>query len=187
VPIETQSLTASLLLVRGGGNPAELIARVKAAVASTSGGPIVKTAVPLAQAVNDIRYPRRFGAALLGVSGIAGLILAALGLFGLMSYAVAQRIGEIGVRMVLGAQRRDVIRLVLVDGAGVAAGGIGLGAACGFAAIRYASHRIVPLPDIDAWTFILVPLVLIASILLACYLPARRAARVDPLVVLRSA
>jgi putative ABC transport system permease protein len=103
-----------------------------------------------------------------------------------MSYAVAQRLAEIGVRIVLGAQRRDVIRLVLRDGVGVAVVGIVAGFALAFAAIRYASHAIVPLPDADAVTFIVVPIVLVAMVLLACVLPARRAARVDPLVVLRN-
>jgi ABC-type antimicrobial peptide transport system permease subunit len=88
--------------------------------------------------------------------------------------------------MVLDAQRRDVIRLILFDGAGVVSTGIVIGFALGFAAIRYASHAIVPLPDIDALTFIAVPAVLVATVLLAGYLPARRAVRVDPLVVLRN-
>src|SRR5258708_4819495 len=174
------------LLVRGAGNPSQLIARVKQAVAQADDSAIVTQARPLGEAVRAVRYPRRLSAALLGLSGITGLILAALGVFGLMSYAVAQRVGEIGVRMVLGAQRRDVIRLILFDGAGVVSTGIVIGFALGFAAIRYASHAIVPLPDIDVLTFIAVPAVLIAAVLLACYLPARRAARVDPLVVLRN-
>jgi ABC-type antimicrobial peptide transport system permease subunit len=106
--------------------------------------------------------------------------------FGLMSYTVAHRLGEIGLRMVLGAQRKDVVRLVLFDGAGVVISGIVIGFTLGFAAIRYASHAIVPLPDIDALTFVTVPALLIAVVLLACYLPARRAAKVDPLVVLRT-
>jgi len=147
---------------------------------------VVSQARPLTEVVGALRYPRRFTAALLGSSGVAALILATLGVFGLMSYAVAQRLGEIGVRMVLGAQRRDVIRLVLFDGAGVVAAGIAIGFGLGFAAIRYASHAIVPLPDIDALTFIAVPALLIVVVLLACYLPARRAAKVDPLVVLRT-
>jgi putative ABC transport system permease protein len=88
--------------------------------------------------------------------------------------------------MVLGAQRRDVIRLILSDGAGVLVAGIVIGFGLAFAGIRYASHTIVPLPDADAVTFIVVPALLIAVVLLACYLPARRAARVDPLVVLRT-
>jgi len=125
------------------------------------------------------------GAALLGASGTTALALAAIGVFALMSYAVAQRMAEIGVRMVLGAQRRDVVRLILKDGAAVVLIGVALGFLLAFAAIRYASHAIVPLPDTDAVTFVIVPLLLAVIVLLACYLPARRASRVDPLVVLR--
>ena len=181
-----EPLAGATFLVRGAGNPSELIAGVKQAVAQADDSAIVLQARPLADAVSAVLYPRRFGAALLGSSGLAALILAALGVFGLMSYAVAQRTGEIGVRMVLGAQRRDVIRLILSDGAGVLVAGLVIGFALAFAAIRYASHAIVPLPDTDAVTFIGVPVLLIAVVLLACYLPARRAARVDPLVVLRT-
>jgi putative ABC transport system permease protein len=186
VPIESYPLLASTILVRGAGNPAELIARVKHTIVQTERTAVVSRAGPIDQTIAAVRYPRRFSAALLGASGLAGLVLAALGVFGLMSYAVAQRVGEIGVRMVLGAQRKDVIRLVLFDGAGVVVAGIVIGFGFAFAAIRYASHAIVPLPDIDALTFIVVPTVLMAIVLLACYLPARRAASVDPLAVLRT-
>jgi putative ABC transport system permease protein len=186
LPIESHPLLASTILVRGAGNPAELIARVKHTIVQTERTAVVAQARPVGDAISAVRYPRRFTAAILGASGIAGLVLAALGVFGLMSYAVAQRAGEIGVRMVLGAQRKHVIRLILSDGAGVLIAGIVIGFAFAFAAIRYASHAIVPLPYIDAATFIVVPAVLIAIVLLACYVPARRAARVDPLVVLRS-
>jgi putative ABC transport system permease protein len=185
VPIES-SPHGSTLAVRGTGHPAQLIDRVKKAVAGSGDGVIVARARTLTEAVAAVRYPRRFSAALLGVSGLAGMILMSVGVFGLMSYAVAQRVAEIGVRMVLGAQRRDVIRLILFDGAGVVVAGIVIGFALAFSGIRYASHAIVPLPDADPLTFVVVPAVLIAVVLLACYLPARRAARVDPLVVLRN-
>jgi putative ABC transport system permease protein len=185
VPITSNPEMGSNILVRGTGNPAQLIVRVKEAIAQADDAVLVSQARPLADAVDAIRSPRRFSTALLGASGIAGLILAALGVFGLMSYAVAQRLGEIGVRMVLGARRPDVIRLILLDGAGVVIAGIVIGFALAFAALRYASHAVIPLPDADGMTFIVVPLLLAASVLLACYLPARRAARVDPLVVLR--
>jgi predicted permease len=186
VPIESYPLLASTVLVRGHGNLGRLIDGAKRAIRQADRTAIVMQARPLDDAVNAVRYPRRFSAALLSVSGLAGLMLAALGVFALMSYAVAQRLAEIGVRIVLGAQRRDVIRLVLRDGVGVAVVGIVAGFALAFAAIRYASHAIVPLPDADAVTFIVVPIVLVAMVLLACVLPARRAARVDPLVVLRN-
>ena len=90
------------------------------------------------------------------------------------------------MRIVLGAQRRDIVRLILKEGAAVVLSGVVVGFALAFAAIRYASHAIVPLPDVDAATFVAAPAILAAVVLLACYLPARRAARVDPLVVLRN-
>jgi putative ABC transport system permease protein len=186
LPIESVPLMGSTVLVRGDGHVADLTARAKQAIVQAEPSAIVAQARPLQETVNAVRFPRRFTAGLLGASGAAALILAAIGVFGLMSYAVAQRVGEIGVRMVLGAQRKDVIRLILFDGAGVLIAGIVSGFALAFAGIRYASHAIVPLPDVDAPTFIVVPALLIAVVLLACYLPARRAARVDPLVVLRS-
>jgi putative ABC transport system permease protein len=185
-PIESALLMGTTFLVRGAGNPAALAAAAKQAIADTDPSIIVARARPLEDAISDVRSPRRFTAGLLGASGTAALLLAAIGVFALMSYAVAQRIGEIGVRMVLGAQRRDIVRLIVKDGAMLAIAGIALGFALAFAAIRYASHAIVPLPDMDAVTFIVVPAVLAAVVLLACYLPARRAARVDPLVVLRN-
>jgi putative ABC transport system permease protein len=186
LPLESTPLMGMTFLVKGAGNPAELVASAKQAIASVDRSVIVARARPLEETINGVRYPRRFSAGLLGASGTAALLLAAIGVFALMSYAVAQRAGEIGVRMVLGAQRRDLIRLILRDGAGVVIAGIAIGFALAFAAIRYASHAIVPLPDVDAATFITVPVLLALVVLLACYLPARRAARVDPLVVLRT-
>jgi predicted permease len=186
-PIESQPQMGTTFLVRGSGNPAELAAAAKQAIASVAPEVIVAQARPLEAIVSDVRYPRRFTAGLVAASGTTALLLAAIGVFALMSYAVAQRIGEIGVRMVLGAGRRDIIRLIVKDGAAVAIAGIALGFALAFAAIRYASHAIVPLPDLDAATFVAVPIVLAAVVLLASYLPARRASRVDPLVVLRRA
>ena len=184
-PIDSELLMGTTFLLRGTGNPAALAAAAKQAIADTDPSIIVSRARPLEDAISDVRAPRRFSAAILGASGTAALLLAAIGVFALMSYAVAQRIGEIGVRLVLGAQRRDIVRLIVRDGAALAIAGIALGFALAFAAIRFASHAIVPLPDVDAVTFVTVPAVLAAVVLLACYLPARRAANVDPLVVLR--
>jgi predicted permease len=186
MPVESQPLQATTFLVRGAGNPAELAAAAKQAIASVEPTVLVTSARPLDATVRDVRYPRRMTAALVGVSGLTALLLAAIGVFALMSYAVAQRIGEIGVRMVLGAGRRDIVSLIVRDGAWLTIAGISIGFALAFAAIRYASHAIVPLPDLDAATFVAVPLILAAVVLAACYFPARRAARVDPLVVLRS-
>lgn len=184
-PVERTGM-GTTFLISGEGNPAQLGAVAKEAIRTLDPSVLVTQVRAMDDTVSGLRYPRRFTAAVLGASGTAALILAAIGVFALMSYAVAQRFTEIGVRMVLGARRRDVIRLILRDGASVALAGIALGFTLAFAAIRYASHAIVPLPDADAVTFIVVPLVLSAVVLFACYLPARRAARVDPLVVLRN-
>ena len=104
---------ASTLSSADPGTPSQLIDRVRHESSQADRTAMVSQARPLEDAVNAVRYPRRFSAALLGSSGVAALILAMLGVFGLMSYTVAQRLGEIGVRMVLGAQRRDVVGLVL--------------------------------------------------------------------------
>jgi putative ABC transport system permease protein len=173
-------------IVSGDGTPARLAAAAKEAVQTIDPLVLVTQVRAMDDTVSALRYPRRFTAAIVGASGTAALVLAAIGVFALMSYAVAQRRAEIGVRMVLGAQRRDVMGLILQDGAVVAIAGIGLGFALAFAAIRYASHAIVPLPDADTITFLAVPAILMLTIFVACYLPARRAARVDPLVVLRN-
>jgi putative ABC transport system permease protein len=187
LPIESAATGGTTFLVRGAGNPARLAAAAKQAIGAAEPDVIVTRTRPLQAVISDLRYPRRFTAGLISASGLTALLLAAIGVFALMSYAVAQRAGEIGVRMVLGADRRDIVRLIVRDGAWLAVAGIGFGFALAFAAIRFASHAIVPLPDQDAATFVAVPLILAAVVLAACYFPARRAARVDPLVVLRNA
>jgi ABC-type antimicrobial peptide transport system permease subunit len=102
-----------------------------------------------------------------------------------VSYAVAQRRGEMAVRMALGAERRDIVRLVLRDGAVIAGWGAAAGLVFGYAAIRLTSSKYLALPTLDLMTLLVMPLVLTAIILLACYLPARSAGRFDPLRVLR--
>lgn len=102
-----------------------------------------------------------------------------------MSYSVAQRLGEIGVRRALGAESHDIARLVIGEGLKVAALGSVAGLVLGYAAIRITSSRFLALPQIDLATLIAVPLVLAAVVVLACGLPARRATRVDPMDVLR--
>jgi hypothetical protein len=185
-PIERQALMGTTFVINGDGNPARIAAAAKEAVSRIDPSVLVTQVRAMDDTVSGMRYPRRFTAAIVGASGTAALLLAAVGVFALMSYAVAQRRAEIGVRMVLGAGRRDVMRLILRDGAAVVLAGIALGFALAFAAIRYASHAIVPLPDADVATFLVVPIVLSGVVLCACYVPARRAARVDPLIVLRN-
>jgi putative ABC transport system permease protein len=185
VPIETNPLLASALVVRGTGNPSQVIARVTDAVTRGDQTAIVASARTMDDSIQAMRYPRRLSASLLGSSGAASLVIAVIGVFGLVSYVVAQRTREIGVRMVLGATHGDVLRLVILDVAGVIGVGLTIGFAGAFAALRYASHALVPMPDPDPLTFVAVPAILAAAVLLACFVPARRAAAVDPNVALR--
>jgi putative ABC transport system permease protein len=111
--------------------------------------------------------------------------MAAIGLYGVISYSVAQRLREVGIRSALGANRRDIVTLVLREGAFVTVLGAVPGFGLSLLALRLTSNLVGPVPTTDMVTFGSVPVVIAAVILLACYLPARRAARVDPMVVLR--
>jgi ABC-type antimicrobial peptide transport system permease subunit len=97
-------------------------------------------------------YPRRASAAILGIAGIVGLVLASTGLYGAMSFSVAQRMREIGVRMALGAERRDIARMILREGLTVIVAGLVLGFALAYAAIRLTARLVAPLPPGDVLT-----------------------------------
>jgi putative ABC transport system permease protein len=128
---------------------------------------------------------RRFNLILVGFFAAAALLLAVVGLYGVMAHRVVRRTGEIGVRIALGATRANILRLVLAQGARVTAVGVALGIAGSLALTRAIRSLLFGLSPADPATFAAVALLLIAVALLACYLPARRAARVDPNVALR--
>jgi putative ABC transport system permease protein len=128
----------------------------------------------------------RFMMTLLGVFAGVALVLAAVGVYGVMSHGVAQRTGEVGIRVALGAASRDVVRLVVRQGMGLALVGVGIGLAAAFAATRVLTGFLFEVSPTDPWTFGGVSLVVAAVALLACYVPARRASRVDPIVALRT-
>ena len=123
---------------------------------------------------------------LLGAFAAVGLILAAIGIYGIISYTVAQRTGELGIRVALGAQSRDVLWLVLGKGAVLIASGAVLGIAGAYGVSRLLISLIPSLPTRDPMILLVTGAVLVGVALLACYIPARRATRVDPLVALRS-
>ncbi len=114
------------------------------------------------------------------------LLLTAIGLYGVMAYAVTQRTEEIGIRVALGAQRRDVLTLVLSQGMGLVGLGVAIGLPLSVAGARLLAKFLYGLSPVDAVTFAAVPLFLGVIALLACYVPARRALRVDPMTALRS-
>ena len=127
---------------------------------------------------------RRVSMQLFAVFGIAALLLAAIGIYGVMAYTVTQRTQEIGIRMALGAQRSDVLGLVVRQGMTVAVIGVIAGLAGAFALTRVIANLLFGVGASDPLTFIAISLLLIFVSLIACYLPARRAARLNPIVAL---
>jgi ABC-type antimicrobial peptide transport system permease subunit len=130
--------------------------------------------------------PARLGGSVLGVFGLLGLTLAAVGIYGVMSYSVSQRKREIGIRVAMGADRATVLRLVLEEGMRLALTGALIGVVGAFGAARLVQGLLYDVSLVDPIAFAGVPIVLIAVATLAVYLPARRAAAVDPMKALKA-
>jgi putative ABC transport system permease protein len=122
---------------------------------------------------------------LFGLFAAAALLLGAVGTYGVLSYAVSQRAHEMGVRMALGAKTQDIIRLVLARGAQVIGAGIVTGLVAAMGLSRLMARMLYGVTATDPTTFVTVPLVLMAVAIAACYLPARRATKIDPIITLR--
>ena len=136
--------------------------------------------------VGELLYPRRAAASILLACGVLGLLLAAIGLYGVMSHSVAQRLKEIGIRSTLGADRREILTLVLKEAAGVAVLGALPGLVLGAIALRVTTNLVGELPTFDALTFVAVPLIATGVVLAAAFIPARHASRLDPMAILRT-
>jgi ABC-type antimicrobial peptide transport system permease subunit len=128
---------------------------------------------------------RKFLMALMGIFATLALVLTIIGLYGVISYLVNQRTQEIGIRMALGAQMRDIMGLVLKQGMVLVLTGVASGLAAAWLVTRLISRMLYQVSPTDPFTFIAISLLLVTVALLACYLPARRATKVDPLVALR--
>jgi putative ABC transport system permease protein len=130
--------------------------------------------------------PERLNLTLLGLFATLALILAAIGLYGVTAYSVSQRAHEIGVRMSLGAQRRDVFKLIAQQGLRLTLIGVAIGLAGAFALTRAMRTLLFEVSAADPVTFAVIPLLIAAVALFACWIPARRATKVDPIIALRS-
>ncbi len=173
----------SNVIVRSGTS--SQFGRLRAAVADSDPNGVVYRMWTVKQVVDELLYPRRAAASILTVSGLVGLLLAAVGLYGIVSHAVAQRLREIAIRMTVGADRRDVFALVLREGALVTLVGAALGLPLALMALRVTANLVGEVPRFDWLVLIAVPALVALVVLAACYLPARRAANADPAGILR--
>jgi putative ABC transport system permease protein len=175
------------LVVRAAGNadPAGLAAPVRSAVQAIDPEQPVYDIKTMSQWVSEIIAQRRLNMILLGTFALVALLLAAVGIYGVMSYAVTQRTHEIGIRMALGAQRRDVLKMILGQGMALTLIGIGIGLVGAFALTRLMTSLLFGVSAVDPLTFVAVSALLTLVSLLACFIPARRAMKVDPMVALR--
>jgi putative ABC transport system permease protein len=173
------------LIVQSGLDPAGLAASVRREVQAVDADIPLYDVKTMREVLDGSLASRRFNMALLALFAAVAVLLAGVGLYGVLAYMVTQRTHEIGVRMALGAQPRDVLRLVVGQGMALALGGVLLGVLGALALTRVLSTLLVGVAATDPWTFGVVVPLLSAIALLACYIPARRAARVDPLIALR--
>ncbi|HEX7173830.1 MAG TPA: ABC transporter permease [Pyrinomonadaceae bacterium] len=172
-------------VIRTANNPAALSEAVRSEIRAVDPDLPVHGVRTMEEVMSATVAQQRFAMTLLGVFAVIALLLAAVGIYGVMSYAVAERTHEIGIRMALGAQAGDIVRMVVRQGMILAVVGVVAGAAAALLLTRVMSSMLYGVSASDPVTFAAISLALAAVAFLACYLPARRAAKVDPMVALR--
>jgi predicted permease len=184
-PMRQQYSPFATLVVRTTGNPEALLGAVRTRVQPIDKNLAFTNGQTVQQILGQGLWAARMGAALLGLFGTLALILASIGIYGVLAYSVAQRTSEIGLRMALGAQPRQVLGLVLKQGMLLALIGATVGILVALPVARLAGGLLYGVSATDPLTYVGITLLLMSVALLACYLPARRATRIDPLVALR--
>lgn len=185
LPHAQRSYLIMNVAVRTAGAPEALVPELRRAVLEVDPLQPAYGVLPLAELVGSSVARDRFAMILIGSFGVIALVLALLGIFGVLSYHVGQRTHEVGVRAALGASRRDLVGLILSSGARLTFAGIGLGIVLAVASTRLLTSLLFGVSPVDPGTFAIVTLLPATGALAACYLPARRAASVDPVVALR--
>jgi len=176
---------ACTFVVRAAGTPQAVSESLRAASQKYDSRQVLYEFQPMSKVVSDSIAAQRFTMILLGVFAALALVLSAVGIFGVISYVTGQRTQEIGIRMALGAQRGDVLGLVLGHGMRVALLGVAIGLAAALGLTRLMASQLYGVSANDPLTFIGVAALLTLVALAACYIPARRAMRVDPIRALR--
>jgi putative ABC transport system permease protein len=184
-PFAQEPQTGMTLIVRTAGDPSALVGAVRNEVSAINKDVPLFAVQTMTERIDDQLATDRVIAVLLSVFGGCALLLAAIGIYGVVGYAVAQRTHEIGIRIALGADQRDILKLIVSQGMVLTAIGAGIGLALALAATQLLKSLLFGISATDPLTFVSVVIVLVGVALLACYLPARRAMKVDPLVALR--
>jgi putative ABC transport system permease protein len=184
-PFEQTPFLWSYLMARSTVQPETLIQSVRSAVKSVNPNLQPASFVPMERLISDSVAQPRFNTVLLSAFAALALALAAVGIYGVIAYSVSRRAQEIGVRMALGAQKSDVLRLILKQGMAPAVAGAVLGLVGAWAATRLMTGLLFEVSATDPMTFTVITLTLMTVAVLACYIPARRATKVDPMTALR--
>jgi putative ABC transport system permease protein len=185
VPLGQSTTSEMNLVIKSGNDPAALIATVRHIVGSIDKDQPIFAIATMKQLVANSVSSRRMTLVLLGLFGTLALLLAWVGIYGVISYSVAQRTHEIGIRMALGAQHRDVLRMIVGQGGRIAGAGVVIGVIISFGLVRFMTDLLFSVSAADPLTFGAVAILLALITMLACYIPARRAVRVDPMGALR--
>jgi len=173
------------VVVRTTVEPTNLAVPVRAALRAAEKDLLIEDVMTMTRRMQNSIAPQRLNLVLLASFAFIALLLAAVGIYGVMAEAVTQRTQEIGIRMALGAQVKDVLALVLRNGMKLALIGVAIGLAGALWLTRLMSKLLFEVSPTDAATFAVVAVILLAVAFVACYIPARRASKVDPLVALR--